>query len=150
MRLKVVVGEFCEMWAKLIVSVTLLPMLVHSVVGCCWHHVHADGKLNCVQSTTETHSGHGHHHDLRTEKNDPVAPEPCDHEESCNDVRCVYLVAELVRSANPFDLNEEVVAFDCCCLQVLNATTLSWKNPQQFQNAPLPSQHCALTQVWVV
>ena len=144
------------MWAKLIVSVTLLPVLVHSIFGCCWHHAHSEGSLNCVHSTTETRScdqhqhGHRHPHDDRSEQNDPILPEPCEHEDSCNGVRCVYLVAEPVQNEIAVDLNTQFAAFDGCCTVILNTVTAPWQNPQRCANAPLPSQRCALTQVWVV
>ena len=154
--MSVLVGEFCEMWAKLIVSVTLLPMLVHSIIGCCWHHAHVDCIFNCMHSTTEAnstqaaHKCHGHQHDHRSEQRGPVVPEPCEHGDSCNDVRCVYLVAESVRSTFAYVLNEDVPAFDGCCMMHVNPTSPLWQIPQRNMDVLLPSQRCALTQVWVV
>ena len=137
------------MWARVIFSATVLPMLVHSILGCCWHHAHCDGKPNCVDSTCESHSGHVHHHEHRSEHNDPVAPVPCQHDESCNDVSCVYLAADPVQNASALELQEHAASLDCCCL-IINATVSAPACTQQGKKAPLPSEHCALTQVWVV
>ncbi len=142
--------EFCQMFTRVIFLATVLPMLVHSILGCCWHHAHAHGKLNCVHSTHETHSGHDHYRDHRSEHNDPVAPAPCDHDESCNDMRCVYLVAEPGHYASALELHEQVVTLDCCSNLILNAMVPAPARTQQGKKVPLPSEHCALTQVWVV
>jgi len=138
------------MWARVIFSATVLPMLVHSIFGCCWHHAHSDGNLNCVHSTCESHSGHDHHRDHRSEHNDAVPPVPCDHDESCNEVSCVYLVAELARNELALELHEQVATLDCCCSLILIATVPAPARTQQCKKVPLPSEHCALTQVWVV
>jgi len=135
------------MWAGVIFSATVLPMLVHSILGCCWHHAHSDGKLNGVPSTSESHCSHEHH---RSEHNDPVPPAPCDHDESCNEVICVYLAADPVQHATAPQLHEQVATLDCCCSLILSATLTATACTQQGKKAPTPSEHCALTQVWVV
>ena len=138
------------MWGKLVVSVILLPMLVHSILGCCWHHAHSECDLPCEQSTAESHAGHPHAHDQLSENHDPVAPVPCDHDESCDDVRCVYLAAEPVRNESTFDLQPQVAEWDACCILIRNATVTASRNPQQRHRGLASSQHRALTQVWVV
>lgn len=135
------------MWAKVIVSVTLLPMLIHSIFGCCWHHAHSDGNLNGVASTSESHCCHKHH---ASKPSDPVPPVPCEHDEPCDDMRCVYLAAEPARSQLVQDLHEHFATLDCCCSLILNVILPAPARTQQCKRVPLPSQHCALTQVWVV
>ena len=140
------------MLARVFFSATVLPMLVHSILGCCWHHAHSDGQFRCVQSTPAPHTCHHllHHNDHHSEHRNPVAPAPCDHEESCNDVRCVYHVAEPVQNASALELHEQVATLDYCCGVILNATVSAPARMQQGKKVPLPSEHCALTQVWVV
>ena len=138
------------MWGKLIVSVILLPMLVHSILGCCWHHAHSACDLPCEDSTGESHAGHRHAHDRCAENNDPVVPAPCEHDESCDDVPCVYLAAEPVQSASALDRQLQVAAFDSCCILIFDATVTPSRNAQQRLEVPTSSQHRALTQVWVV
>ncbi len=138
------------MRAKVIMSVTVLPMLVHSILGCCWHHTHSECELACEHSTTESHAGHRHAHDQRSEKNEPVVPAPCERDESCDDVHCVYLVPTQVRNELVFDLRVQVAALNSCCILVLNATVMASRNPQFSLEVSGSSQHRALTQVWVV
>ena len=138
------------MWAKLIVSVTLLPMLLHSIYGCCWHHAHSEFDLPCEHSTAEVHAGHRHAHDQTSENHDPVVPAPCEHDESCDDVRCVYLAAEPVRNVLAFDLHAQVAELDACCVLALVPTVAASRNSRLRHEVPASSQHRALTQVWVV
>ena len=138
-------GSFARCGRKLIVSVTLLPMLVHSILGCCWHHAHSEVQAQCASIRRLNHMlVIDTLTIIRTENNDPVVPAPCEHDESCDDVRCVYLAAEPVRNALAFDLHEQVAALDCCCFLILNATvTASRKLATSHRKCPLPSQHCA-------
>ena len=135
------------MWAKVIFSATLLPMLVHSILGCCWHHAHSDAKLNGVSSANEVHCCHEHH---RSQHNDPVPPAPCDHDESCNELICVYIAADPIQNLSALEFYEHAATLDCCCSLILNATVPALAATQQCPKVPLPSEHCALTQVWVV
>ena len=138
------------MWGKLVVSVILLPMLVHSILGCCWHHAHSESDLSCEHSTAESHAGHCHTHHQCGENNDPVVPAPCEPDESCDDVRCVYLSTAPVRNVLAFDLQSPVATLDSCCILNFNATVKASGNPQQHHRVLASSQHCALTQIWVV
>ena len=138
------------MSAKLIVSVTLLSMLVHSILGCCWHHAHSEFRLGCAHSTSESYRGHHHQHDHRSEHKDPVVPAPLEHDQSCDDAPCVYVVAEPIRNEFAPGLHERVATLDYRCSLVLNAAVTATSGALQRSDAPLPSQHCALTQVWVV
>lgn len=154
--MNVIRWEFYEMWAKLIVSVTLLPVLVHSIFGCCWHHAHSQVKLHCIHSAGESSScsrqphGHRHSHDHRSEETSPVVPEPCEHDGSCHDARCVYLASESVRNTLVFSLSHPFSAFNPGCIANLKPVTRLWQDSQHSEDVPLPSQRCALTQVWVV
>ncbi len=138
------------MWGKLVISVILLPMLVHSILGCCWHHAHSEFDLPCEHSTGESHAGHRHAHDQCPENSDTTVPARGDHNQSCNDVPCVYLAAEPVQNALALDLQFQVAASDSCCVLIFNATVKASRNPQQRYRGLASSQHRALTQVWVV
>lgn len=138
------------MWGKLVVSVILLPMLVHSILGCCWHHAHSEFDLPCEHSTAEIHAGHRHAHDQSSENHDPVVPAPCEHDESCDDVRCVYLAAEPVWNMLAVDLQSQVAVLDSGCILALNATVTASRNSQPGHEVPASSQRRALTQIWVV
>ena len=138
------------MWGKLIVSVILLPMLVHSILGCCWHHAHSECDLPCEHSTAESHAGHRHAHDQCPESSDTSVPARGEHNESCDDVRCVYLGPKPVQNAFALDRQLQVAALDSCCILIFGATVTPSRNAQQSLEDPTSSQHRALTQVWVV
>lgn len=142
--------EICRMLGKLVVSVVLLPMLVHSILGCCWHHAHSESDRSCEHSTAETHTGHSHSHDQPSENHVPVVPAPYDHHESCDDVRCVYVAAEPVRNMLAVDLQSHVAVLDSCGILTLNATFTASRNWQSGHEVPASSQRRALTQIWVV
>lgn len=141
------------MWVRLVVSVTLLPMLVHSILGCCWHHAHSEINPACEQSVADLHDGHRHTHDPCTDdnhRNHPVGPAPSEHEESCEDLRCVYLAAEPVRNVLAKDLRWSVAGSDARWILTLNATATRLRPPQFGHEVSASSHHRALTQVWVV
>ena len=148
--------EFCEMWAKLVVPVTLLPMLIHSILGCCWHHAHRECDFPCMSSSVESHDCHGHRHNHRSAhaqrsgNTEPVIPIPCGHDRPCDDVRCVYIEPEFVRIAMVSDLYEHVAALNFSGIMFRNVAATTPGNLQQTQKVAAALQHCALTQVWVV
>ena len=139
------------MWAKLIVAVTLLPMLMHSILGCCWHHAHAEGRLNSAHAQSEAHTSnrHGHrhlccHHDC----ND--ASVPIEHNEPCDDVRCVYLVAQPMRSDVTAGTQAEFAPLHSDAMPDSSANVTGFRNPQPNIGVATLSQHRAQTQVWVL
>lgn len=144
------------MWAKLVVSVTLLPMLIHSMAGCCWHHSHSRTDLFCEHANVAPRAEHrddvGHMDaDVQCSKHtEPVSPSPCEKDSPCDDVCCVYLAAEPERSELTFELYEQFTAFDVSGIMVLGLTAPTPKNPHQTHQVSGALQHCALTQVWVV
>ena len=138
------------MLARVFFSATVLPMLVHSILGCCWHHAHSECDLPCEHSRAETHAGHRHAHDQPSENHDPVVPAPSEHDESCDDVCCVYLAGEPVRNTLLVDLQSQVAVLDSCCILTLNATVTASINSQLGHEVPASSQHRAIIQVWVV
>ena len=144
------------MWAKLIVSVTLLPMLIHSILGCCWHHAHSECDFPGVRETVESDTGHCHtacHQHAgshRCDHNDPAMPTPCEHKTPCDDVRCVYVATEPVRIALALDLQEHVAAIEVGRILTFAVAAKSLVHRHQTQRVSAALQHCALTQVWVV
>ena len=144
------------MWAKLIVSVTLLPVLLHSILGCCSHHAHSKCHSACVSSRVESHSAriqsHNHQsaHGQCSESAEPVVPMPYRHDKPCDDFPCVYIQAEFVRAASVFDLFEHVAALNAGGIMFRSVAAATPGNLHQTQKVSAALQHCALTQVWVV
>ena len=94
---------------KFVSLATLIPMLLHSILGCCWHHAHCElaessgwQTVNCEHhsgaSRKDQHSACGD----RSRIGDKCAaacgsncPAPRDHQgtphEPCREDRCVYV-----------------------------------------------------------
>ena len=70
-----------------------VTVVLHMVVGCCWHHAHAARIGHCRESlqavaypSCDDH-GHGDHHAC------PGEP-PHDHDHGCDTAPCVFVVPE--------------------------------------------------------
>ena len=145
--------EFFDMWAKLIVSVTLLPMLIHSTFGCCWHHAHSECDLSCVRSTVRSHAGqcqHSHAPAQCLENTKPFVPAPCGRDKPCDDVCCVYLAAESVRIVFSFDLHAYATILNSSSFMYRGVSPTTPTNAYRNRCVFTAVEHCALTQVWVV
>lgn len=149
-------GFFQKMWAKLIFLGTLLPLLIHSIFGCCWHQVHDAGKFQLAGSSIASHVGHSHgynphsHHAQCPEDSEPIVPTPCRHHRPCDDVRCVYIEAEFVRLEFFLTWYEHVAALNVGGMMYRSPLSTTPGNPNQTQKVLAVMQHCALKQVWVV
>ncbi len=105
------------MWMKFASIIALTPMLLHSILGCCWHHVHGcscavnasitslldSDDLSSQSSCCACHHEHGNGHTTCCENSH--LPAPCDshHESPCCEVHCVYMTnapAEVPSSAS--------------------------------------------------
>lgn len=94
------------MWSYFLTAVTLLPMLSHSIVGCCWHHDHATSSDSLCHSehadnSLESSCYHGHYaHPLASEKEDSQSPAPY---EPCRESKCQYVVSSPLKVTDNFD-----------------------------------------------
>jgi len=85
---------------KLIVhNLTLLTFLVHAVLGCCAHHVHATlaqhqtdltGHSSLSDNATPVHPCHHHHTEHQTSHSDE-SEHPTDDSDTCEQTTCVYV-----------------------------------------------------------
>jgi hypothetical protein len=85
---------------------TLLTMLLHSVYGCGWHHIH--GCMSHCAENSDAHShhfghthahGHGHSHH---ESSDSDSPEPHDqHSSECDHTECRFVTTNAVALVAP-------------------------------------------------
>ena len=78
------------MIARIAAAATAIAMLAHSVLGCCWHHVHHDGSSCASYCTMHEHREHvdaalvdadggdadAHHHDQPGRGHHDPADEP--------------------------------------------------------------------------
>ena len=145
------------MWGKLVVSVTLLPMLIHSIIGCCWHHGHsiAGNASHCEFAVTVECHGHPHaheHHAKDESSRTPTCPLPCEHEHErgCDEVRCVYVASESIRHSIAIELKSLVAVFNVVRIFVVAPQTVAINSTDRPPKVIVALQHCALTQVWIV
>lgn len=68
-------------------SVTTAIVLVHALVGCCWHHGHIHGTGDsAAQVHAECHPEHDHH-----AHHDGDSEQPAPH---CDEVSCSFVTAK--------------------------------------------------------
>lgn len=155
------------MFRSLAIASTLLPMLFHSIFGCCWHHAHTMVSIAGVAAEADkSHcSGHGEYeshrhasHDLTAEigvnQEIPGHPEvPCcpgEDKAPCGEDQCVFVGSELVQ-VELFGL-EHLLDHERCSA---HEPTLSCTSPGGqwllSANATTGAQSPrALTQVWLI
>lgn len=157
---KISAAEFFIMRAGLVFSLTLLPMLAHSIIGCCWHHNHSRTHLDhaCLRSATESHAGqnsndchqHIETHRCRRTGTSPLTSTPCEQDRKCDEVGCVYMADQPVRVTFAFELNEHVELFDLVDNNLLSVLSRTPPNSHHTRRVSAALQQCALTQVWIV
>jgi len=93
------------MWTYFVTAVTLVPMLFHSIVGCCWHHEHATcSAAHChrghADNSTESSCCDGHYAHPLASEDDPQSPVP---HEPCRESKCQYIVVPSLKVTDSFD-----------------------------------------------
>lgn len=148
--------EMRLMCNRLIVSVTLLPMLLHSIFGCCWHHTHFDHadayRTSVVHADIHPHQC-THHRCLgiaKSETSTSGIPVPCQHHTPCDEERCVFLSAKLLRIAFAFAVTAEFVAPEAGWSVTLHTSLPSLRALAASHETPTSPEHCAQIQVWIV
>lgn len=88
------------MLSQLVPVLTLAATLLHSVLGCCWHHGHdvkAPSRPEQVSQHSQAcaHHHHGHHHDRSVACENESSDDPCEHQDGqCHEPSCVYVVGK--------------------------------------------------------
>lgn len=75
---------------KIVHSLTLLLVLYHSLVGCCWHHAHGEEQAPRTDASDDvTCCGHSHQgHDHGREPSEA----PSRNDTGCEHGKCVFFV----------------------------------------------------------
>jgi len=146
--------------------VALLPMLFHSIFGCCWHHVHAspDGHHAPVAHSDDValvsqheHVGcpfhsHAAHSQPFDQQNDgePVADRPAD--SPCEDDRCDGIAMAITTTPQLTDLARQAVTpFAIAETPAVPPLLLALESHRhEFLRSPSVRERCALTQVWLI
>ena len=141
--------------------IALIPMLIHSIFGCCWHHAHShaghdhvvavviDGDL----SLDHAHAGHsscpshgspasgGESH-----SDDHPAESPCEED------RCIY--SGMVTTAAPQLASLRIWGFThfiLADLQILQQSRLTaWDDLRDWSLSRSAQKHRALIQIWLI
>ncbi len=100
------------MFSQIVSLIALLPMLLHSVLGCCWHHVHdhaaAVSTMAADSAQSERADQHHccqHHHRAIPEVTGEAGShsgsdrEPAPHS-PCDEVRCELAMVATVTTAS--------------------------------------------------
>ena len=155
------------MFRSLAIASTLLPMLFHSIFGCCWHHAHTMVSIASVAAEADKshcsghseyeshrHASHGLTAESSSNQGIPGGPEaPCCPGESkspCGEDQCLFVGSELVQ-VELFGL-EHLPDHERCSS---HEPTLSCTSPSGqwllSGNATTGAQSPrALTQVWLI
>jgi hypothetical protein len=68
---------------KIVHSLTLLLVLYHTLVGCCWHHAHGEGQSTRPDAPEHVaccgHSHEGHDHRHQSSEGSDGSDNGCDH-----------------------------------------------------------------------
>lgn len=154
-----------------VVAATMLLMLVHSILGCCWHHTHAVQHV-CVSEQSDTEllrhdrvqksCGHGHQHEASHEKTNIAklslvtteSPDdsdcPSDDQSPCEEDRCVDFWSEATKQKIGFaDLVVDLaIGQPAEFVSSQLTSSVRWLVLENPQANPLSPR--ARTQVWVV
>lgn len=154
------------MWRTWSMIATLLPMLFHSVFGCCWHHAHCFGQESPESVAVESKCGH--HHATRSScphygalnqlalesptdsslAND--AESPCNDGRPCEEDRCVFLPCDTVKQDFDIEACSLVLGVDFRQSRIpgLSFEVLRFPAPPDRLTSTVSSR--AMIQVWVV
>lgn len=153
---------------KIASLIALLPMLFHSIFGCCWHHVHAspDGHhaaaalsddVALVPQHEHDHAGcpfhsHATHSQPLDQQIDgePVSERPAD--SPCEDDRCDGMAMAITTMPQLTNLARQAVTpFAIAETPAVPPLLLAVeRHRHEFPRSPSVRERCALTQVWLI
>jgi hypothetical protein len=143
--------------------VALLSMMLHSIVGCCWHHGHLSGRHSepetTVQSsagvTSATRTGCCSHRPLQHEvaqATSDLTYETSDGNGPCPDSRCAEVATSLTLGPQAVQLVNGVAV----SVAMIDVRELPGSAPLVRSSLRVPRvlkvglEHRAITQVWLI
>ena len=139
-------------------ALMLTVMLLHSILGCCWHHGHThlgaeyqtgSSGDRAVQSRIQSTHSHGLHHNCS--HHHAPAQSPADHERvphhhQCGQVDCHFLLAKTWQFPTHLELSLALMTdIRADVPQVLKCTLAAQDSEPVFKSA---GSRCAVLQVW--
>lgn len=145
----------------------LVPMVLHSILGCCWHHQHDGDRAGVTvvgrhahehfgplmsHSPAGAHGGGGHRHDCGDAGEEHPAG-PCRHL-PCDEPQCVVgRISDAAVNLAPGLLDDapEWVRAASVELMLPNSTPPVMRADGRDRVLPGSArEHCALRQVWLI
>lgn len=153
------------MFSRAISLIALLPMLLHSILGCCWHHAHQCGcEVEAVRtvcqadfnSSSHEHDGHSacpsQQQSQERESSSEPPGDPCRHF-PCDEERCSFVntAATVTQQSIDLELAWISVPLAYCDLSIPH-DSLNAVQHNCCEDAPPVSdgERRALTQVWLI
>ena len=153
------------MYSRVISLVALLPMLLHSILGCCWHHAHpcgceVDGARAVCQagfdSSNHEHVGDSacpsHRTSQEVESSSELPDDPCRHF-PCDEERCSFVNTAATVAQQSIDLELAWISV-LLAYRDLSVPHDSMSTVQHSCCEDVPrvndGERRALTQVWLI
>lgn len=154
------------MFTQVASLLALLPMLLHSILGCCWHHAHhsacnpGNSRVVCqssVEPPADAHSDHAaspsHHRDVEAGIPGELPTDPSPHS-PCDEERCLF-------ASTSMGVVSQTVALEWGWCDSFFVATVELPVPvgslvgprHELLDGLLPpsaAQRRALTQVWLI
>lgn len=165
------------MMTRIVSLATLVPMLLHSILGCCWHHDHASvfdglfGRMAAIADDSvddaacdDGHRFGCHAHSAKmpdhgsglacvlcsTDCSSPGHQDetPC---EPCREEHCVYVGSGKVEPPKLLVISRLDVSSDVTDgLILLSPLSIHGSNPRSDHSSPTSLSLRAQTQVWLI
>jgi hypothetical protein len=135
------------MLPRFLAILTLAATLLHSVLGCCWHHEHVAAKSSPPEKAVCHRHGCAHHrHPAKTTE----SPEPCEHGDGhCHEPSCVYLVARHFELP-PASTSDVLFTVEMSQLELAAAESSVLRPLVMPPSRPAAPELRALLQVWLI
>jgi hypothetical protein len=158
------------MFRSLVSLMTLLAMLLHAWMGCCWHHAHAHPgdcpeHPGLLETVSHSHGSvcphHGDHQHLQngkeqgeipqTQSQEPNSPRHNHHD--CDEGTCQYLAGNILKVPAPADgqgsLDWLPALSSPLAQRIAGLHGACWRADAKVSSAAKPHVR-ALTQVWLL
>jgi hypothetical protein len=100
-----------------VTSATTVALIAHALLGCCWHHAHAESAGGTAPTAAIKPVVHGNHVHFHGSSQDSHESAPADHEhdgQSCDDSACQFVADN--RASNVSNSNASTCQWAQACL----------------------------------
>jgi len=79
---------------KWVHNLTMLAVLYHLLVGCCWHHAHGEPRAAARQTGCALDCPDSFHHGAPHAADEPLADGSHEHQGACENPRCTFVLPD--------------------------------------------------------